>query len=84
MTAHNQNWQVQAKEEDENFINTCIEQIKDPIEDLMVMKKNGDISTICNVNMQLCKTKCQMLQHSSVQSLFGCPAHSVHLNCRGV
>lgn len=39
MTAHNQNWQVQVKEEDQNFINTCIEQIEDPIKALMVMKK---------------------------------------------
>lgn len=39
VTAHNQNWQVQVKEEDQNFINTCIEQIEDPVKALMVMKK---------------------------------------------
>lgn len=38
VTANNQNWQVQVKEEDQNFINTCIEQFEDPIKALMVMK----------------------------------------------
>lgn len=39
VTAHHQHWQVQVKEEDQNFINTCIEQIEDPIKALMVMNK---------------------------------------------
>ncbi|XP_028286302.1 uncharacterized protein LOC114451704 [Parambassis ranga] len=31
VSAHNQNWHVQVKEEDQNFTNTCIEQIEDPL-----------------------------------------------------
>lgn len=32
VSAHNENWHVQVKEEDQNFTNTCIEQIEDPFE----------------------------------------------------
>lgn len=39
VTSHSQTWQVRVKEEDQNFINTCIEQIEDPIKALMVMKR---------------------------------------------
>lgn len=38
MSAHNQNWHVQVKEEDQNFTNTCIEQIEDPLKAIMVKK----------------------------------------------
>lgn len=83
MTAHDQNWQIQVKEEDQNFTNTCIEQTEDPIKALMVIK-NSEIITICNVEMNLCKPKCQTVQHASVQGPFGCPACGVHSNSRGV
>lgn len=39
MSAHNQNWHVQVKEEDQNFTNTCIEQIEDPLKAIMVKKR---------------------------------------------
>lgn len=40
MSAHNQKWHVQVKEEDQNFTNTCIEQIEDPLKAITVKKKN--------------------------------------------
>lgn len=39
MSAHNQKWHVQVKEEDQNFTNTCIEQMEDPLKAIMVKKK---------------------------------------------
>lgn len=39
MSAHNQNWHVLVKEEGQNFTNTCIEQIEDPLKAIMVKKK---------------------------------------------
>lgn len=39
MSAHNQKWHVQVKEEDQNFTNTCIEQIEDPLKAITVKKK---------------------------------------------
>ncbi|TWW81974.1 uncharacterized protein si:zfos-911d5.4 [Takifugu flavidus] len=40
VSAHNQNWHVQVKEEDQHFTNTCIEQIEDPIKALMTKTAN--------------------------------------------
>ncbi|XP_054455297.1 uncharacterized protein si:zfos-911d5.4 [Anoplopoma fimbria] len=40
VSAHNQNWHVQVKEEDQNFTNTCIEQIKDPLKAIMTKTAN--------------------------------------------
>lgn len=39
VSAHNQNWHVQVKEEDQNFTNTRIEQTEDPLKAIMVKKK---------------------------------------------
>lgn len=36
MSAQNQNWHVQVKEEDQNVANTCIEQIEDPLKAIKV------------------------------------------------
>ncbi|KAI3365167.1 hypothetical protein L3Q82_010267 [Scortum barcoo] len=41
VSAHNQNWHVQVKEEDQNFTNTCIEQIEDPLK--AIMTKTADL-----------------------------------------
>ncbi|KAM9837278.1 uncharacterized protein ACBR49_018003 [Aulostomus maculatus] len=41
VSAHNQKWHVQVKEEDQNCTNTCIEQIEDPIE--AIMTKTADL-----------------------------------------
>ena len=38
VSAHNQNWHVQVKEEDQNFTNTCIEQTEDPLKAITVKK----------------------------------------------
>ncbi|XP_005736527.1 uncharacterized protein LOC102205911 [Pundamilia nyererei] len=40
VSAHNQNWHVQVKEEDQNFTNTCIEQIEDPLKAIMTKTAN--------------------------------------------
>ncbi|XP_041830059.1 uncharacterized protein si:zfos-911d5.4 [Melanotaenia boesemani] len=40
VSAHNQNWHVQVKEEDQNFTNTCIEQIQDPLKAIMTKTAN--------------------------------------------
>ncbi|XP_070707861.1 uncharacterized protein [Pempheris klunzingeri] len=40
VSAHNQNWHVQVKEEDQNFTNTCIEQIEDPLKAIMTKTTN--------------------------------------------
>lgn len=40
VSAHNQNWHVQVKEEDQNFTNTYIEQTEDPLKAIMVKKKD--------------------------------------------
>lgn len=40
VSAHNQNWHVQVKEEDQNFTNTCIEQIEDPLRAIMTKTAN--------------------------------------------
>ncbi|XP_044034954.1 uncharacterized protein si:zfos-911d5.4 isoform X2 [Siniperca chuatsi] len=40
VSAHNQNWLVQVKEEDQNFTNTCIEQIEDPLKAIMTKTVN--------------------------------------------
>lgn len=34
--AHNQNWHVQVKDKDENFTNTHIEQVEDPLKAVTV------------------------------------------------
>lgn len=39
VSAQNQNWHVQVKEEDQNFTNTCIEQTEDPLKAITVKKK---------------------------------------------
>lgn len=49
VSAQNQNWHVQLKTEDQNFTNTCIEQVEDPIKAITTkaanlwqhMKRNG-------------------------------------------
>lgn len=41
VSANNQNWHVQVKEEDQNFTNTRIEQIEDPLK--AIMTKTADI-----------------------------------------
>lgn len=51
MSAHNQNWHVQVKEEDQNFTNTCIEQIEDPLKAIMV-KKDKFYLKCCNGSMK--------------------------------
>lgn len=40
VSAHNQNWHVQVQEEDQNFTNTCIEQIEDPLKAIMTKTSN--------------------------------------------
>ncbi|XP_034563070.1 uncharacterized protein si:zfos-911d5.4 isoform X2 [Notolabrus celidotus] len=40
VSAHNQNWQVKVKEEDQNFTNTCIEQIEDPLKAIVTKTTN--------------------------------------------
>lgn len=45
MSAHNHNWHVQVREEDQHFTNTCIEQIEDPLKAIMVKKKEEEIDT---------------------------------------
>ncbi|KAM7370660.1 hypothetical protein PAMP_010189 [Pampus punctatissimus] len=40
VSAHNQNWHVQVKEEDQNFTNTCIEQIEDPLKAITTKAAN--------------------------------------------
>ncbi|XP_038592126.1 uncharacterized protein si:zfos-911d5.4 [Micropterus salmoides] len=40
VSAHHQNWQVQVKEEDQNFTNTCIEQTEDPLRAIMTKTAN--------------------------------------------
>ncbi|KAM4525513.1 uncharacterized protein PAE49_001425 isoform 1-T1 [Odontesthes bonariensis] len=40
VSAHNKNWHVQVKEEDQNFVNTCIEQIEDPLKAIMTKTAN--------------------------------------------
>ncbi|XP_071318759.1 uncharacterized protein [Trachinotus anak] len=40
VSAHNQNWHVKVKEEDQNFTNTCIEQTEDPIKAIMTKMAN--------------------------------------------
>ncbi|XP_026206542.1 uncharacterized protein si:zfos-911d5.4 [Anabas testudineus] len=40
VSAHNRNWHVQVKEEDQNFTNTCIEQIEDPLKAIMTKTTN--------------------------------------------
>ncbi|XP_036938181.1 uncharacterized protein si:zfos-911d5.4 isoform X2 [Acanthopagrus latus] len=40
VSAHNQNWHVQVKEEDQNFTNTCIEQTEDPLKAITTKTAN--------------------------------------------
>ncbi|KAJ4941104.1 hypothetical protein JOQ06_027391 [Pogonophryne albipinna] len=40
VSAHNQNWHLQVKEEDQNVTNTCIEQIEDPLKAVMTKTAN--------------------------------------------
>ncbi|XP_068593062.1 uncharacterized protein si:zfos-911d5.4 [Cebidichthys violaceus] len=40
VSAHNHNWHLQVKEEDQNFTNTCIEQIEDPVKAIMTKTAN--------------------------------------------
>ncbi|XP_039991996.1 uncharacterized protein si:zfos-911d5.4 [Xiphias gladius] len=40
VSTQNQNWHVQVKEEDQNFTNTCIEQIEDPLKAIMTKTAN--------------------------------------------
>ncbi|XP_071763751.1 uncharacterized protein LOC139918329 [Centroberyx gerrardi] len=40
VSACNQNWHVQVKEEDQNFTNTCIEQMEDPLKAIMTKTAN--------------------------------------------
>ncbi|XP_074476107.1 uncharacterized protein LOC141758508 isoform X2 [Sebastes fasciatus] len=40
VSAHNQNWHVQVKEEDQNFTNTCIEQVEDPLKAITTKTAN--------------------------------------------
>ncbi|XP_070846881.1 uncharacterized protein [Chaetodon trifascialis] len=40
VSARNQNWHVQVKEEDQNFTNTCIEQLEDPLKAIMTKTAN--------------------------------------------
>ncbi|CAK6956767.1 uncharacterized protein si:zfos-911d5.4 [Scomber scombrus] len=40
VSAHNQNWHVQVKEEDQNFTNTCIEQMEDPLKAITTKAAN--------------------------------------------
>ncbi|XP_022046631.1 uncharacterized protein si:zfos-911d5.4 [Acanthochromis polyacanthus] len=40
VSANNQNWHVQVKEEDQNFTSTCIEQIEDPLKAIMTKTAN--------------------------------------------
>ncbi|XP_010749039.3 uncharacterized protein si:zfos-911d5.4 [Larimichthys crocea] len=40
VSAHNQNWHVQVKEEDQNFTNTRIEQTEDPLKAIMTKTAN--------------------------------------------
>ena len=36
VSAQNQNWHVQLKENDQNLTNTCIERVEDPLKAIMV------------------------------------------------
>lgn len=81
MSAHNQNWHVQVKEEDQNFTNTCIEQIEDPLKAIMVKKFLKKTSFIWNVAMAPWKPKCQTVWHTWVQGPTNCPIHCFHPNC---
>ncbi|KAM9425616.1 uncharacterized protein KZ484_011329 isoform 2-T2 [Pholidichthys leucotaenia] len=40
VSTHNQNWHVQVKEEGQNFTNTCIEQIEDPLKAITTKTAN--------------------------------------------
>ncbi|XP_029932994.1 uncharacterized protein LOC115377425 isoform X2 [Myripristis murdjan] len=40
VSTHNQNWHVQIKEEDQNFTNTCIEQMEDPLKAITTKTAN--------------------------------------------
>ncbi|XP_047464068.1 uncharacterized protein si:zfos-911d5.4 [Mugil cephalus] len=40
VSAHNQNWHVQVKEEDQNLTNTCIEQVEDPLKAITTKTAN--------------------------------------------
>nr|XP_046233456.1 uncharacterized protein si:zfos-911d5.4 isoform X2 [Scatophagus argus] len=40
VSAHNQSWHVQVKEEDQSFTNTCIEQTEDPLKAIMTKTAN--------------------------------------------
>ncbi|KAK2884656.1 uncharacterized protein si:zfos-911d5.4 [Channa argus] len=40
VSAHNQSWHVQVKEEGQNFTNTCIEQIENPLQAIMAKTTN--------------------------------------------
>ncbi|XP_030255188.1 uncharacterized protein LOC115570672 [Sparus aurata] len=40
VSAQNQNWHVQVKEEDQNFTNTCIEQTEDPLKAITTKTAN--------------------------------------------
>ncbi|XP_035002193.1 uncharacterized protein si:zfos-911d5.4 [Hippoglossus stenolepis] len=40
VSAQNQNWHVRVKEEDQNFTNTCIEQIEDPLKAITTKTTN--------------------------------------------
>ncbi|AWP17878.1 Hypothetical protein SMAX5B_017286 [Scophthalmus maximus] len=40
VSAHNHNWHVQVREEDQHFTNTCIEQIEDPLKAIMTKTTN--------------------------------------------
>ncbi|KAM9715625.1 uncharacterized protein ACNS7B_021874 isoform 1-T3 [Menidia menidia] len=40
VSAHNKNWTVQVREEDQNFVNTCIEQVEDPLKAITTKTTN--------------------------------------------
>lgn len=85
VSAHNQNWHVQVKEEDQHFTNTCIEQLEDPIKALVVIKTHTVASLRSATLRCVCdQPKCQMLPHTFVQGLFGCPAHRAPFDSSGL
>lgn len=69
MSAHNRNWHVQVKEEDQNFTNTCIEQIEDPLKAIMVKNKKTHLAETSKYHRKHLSVKRFVALKSEVHSI---------------